>query len=200
MNSKFLIVKKTAAKLSNLCSSVCICGSIFSIQNSKIKTQNSKNGFTIIELIVVALIIAILIKLFVPRYTRDAMTKYRVYAAAHNIASDLRYARRLSVGGGESGNSGKYYWFKFYTVGAATDTFRVFEDGSEASYIKSTTIDDGDITITSAATDSFYFDAYGRTYPAGGGTITVEDSGNRYRWDVSVVKNTGRIQMTAIQF
>jgi len=170
------------------------------IKNSKLKINNSKNGFTVVELIVVALVIAILIKLLIPRYTRDAIIKYRVYTTAHAIASDLRYARQLSIGGGPSGNSGKFYWFKFYTVSTSTDTFRVFEDGSEANPIKSTTLGDNDIIISCSATDSFYFATSGAPVPTTGGTVSVQDAGNRYQWNVSVVKNTGRIQMSVVQF
>jgi Tfp pilus assembly protein FimT len=158
------------------------------------------SGITAIELIVVVCILAILAKMFVPRFTREELIKWRVGTTAHNIASDVRYARRLALNGGTAGGSGKSYWFRLYkAASAATDTFKVYENGSEATPIKSTTTPWSDVMIVGISTDSFYFSTSGVPVPINGGGVTISDANNNYQWNVSVVKNTGRVSLTQIK-
>lgn len=161
----------------------------------------SQKGFTIIELLLILVLIAILYKIFVPRYTKLAIVKHHVYATAHDLAADLRYARRLAMGGGLNGNTSTSltqepaFWLQMYTAGTATDSWRIFSYyGSSASPVKQVTIDD-DVRISSTATDAFYFDYRGGPHPYTGGTILVEDVNSIYRWRVSVVRGTGKIEL-----
>ena len=155
-------------------------------------------GFSLLEALLVVVLMSILAGVVVPRFAYDHVTHQKVYATAHNIAADLRYARRLSIGRGVKG-SGDNHWLKLYTVGSATDTWRVFENGGEANYLKTHTVPGNDIRIKGVATDSFYFDYRGNPSPANGGYISVYDRDNRYQWDVSVVANTGRIRLIQIK-
>lgn len=54
-----------------------------------------RNGFTLIELIIVTLIVGIMAAVIAPSY-RDSLAHFRAEAAAQRIVSDLRYARRLA--------------------------------------------------------------------------------------------------------
>jgi hypothetical protein len=139
-------------------------------------------------------VMLVIYSMFVPRYTYMAIRKHQVYSTAHDLAADIRYARRLTLGGGTTGNSGKIYWLKIYKVGSATDTWRIFEEGSEASPIKSVTVMTG-IYMNETATSSFYFDSRGSTFPYNGGAVEIHDNDNAYQWDVSVVRGTGRVQL-----
>jgi Tfp pilus assembly protein FimT len=156
--------------------------------------RKNAEGFTIIELILVCIIIVILYGMFVPRYTKEAITKHKVYSTAHDLAADLRYARRLSIGGGTSGNSGKVYWLKLAQIGSATDTWYVFEHGGAATPIKTVTVLDGvELELTDHSTNSFYFDTMGVPHP-NGAAVEVRDTANIYRWHVSVVRS-GRVEL-----
>ncbi|HOO56005.1 MAG TPA: prepilin-type N-terminal cleavage/methylation domain-containing protein [bacterium] len=159
--------------------------------------NNPESGFTIVELMLVLVLIVILVKMFVPHYDRGAITKHEIYSTAHDLGADLRYARRLSVGGGVAGNTNKVYYLKFYTVGSATDTWRIYEDGDEANPIKSVTVLNG-VRLFSTDTPSIYFDSAGSPGAAVGGKIDVFDEDDLYRWSVSVVKNTGKVELHEI--
>lgn len=156
--------------------------------------RRGDKGFTVVELLLVLVIIVILYRLFIPRYTHLAILKHKVYSSAHDLAADLRYARRLAIGGGTSGNSGKVYWVKLDQVGSSTDTWYVFEHGSAASPIKSVTVLDGvELQLMDNSTNSFYFDAMGVPHPTDA-VVEVRDTKSLYRWHVSVVR-TGRIKL-----
>ena len=96
----------------------------------------SESGFTVVELLLIIVLIIILYRLLVPRYTHRAILKHEVYSTAHALAADIRYTMKLATSGGISGNTSDEYYLKFYTVGTATDTWRIYQDGSEASPIR----------------------------------------------------------------
>ncbi len=156
---------------------------------------NSPKGFTVVELLLIVIIISIIGGVVVPKYTKSVYRKQEVYATAHAIAADLRYARRLSIGEGLSGNSGKTYWMTFYSSGPSTDSWKIFEYNADSEPIKFNTVLTG-ITLTNNATATYYFDSKGKPFPEYGGSIDVADSENLYRWRVSVIRGTGRIQLT----
>lgn len=56
------------------------------------KAQRTRDGFTAVELIIVALIFAILAAAAVPKYA-DSLNRFRVDAAARRIAADLATAQ-----------------------------------------------------------------------------------------------------------
>lgn len=166
------------------------------------------NGFTIIETLLVILVLSILALMFVPRYTKDAILKHKVYSAAHDLAGDLRYARQLSMGGGKNGNPAVlpsaaeydvYYWVQLYQTGSATDSWKIYSMASgPANPIKSSTIPK-DIEMIENPTASFYFDKNGAPYPATTGYVEVRDTTGTYRWAVSVARVTGQVKLNQIQ-
>jgi Tfp pilus assembly protein FimT len=158
------------------------------------QVHRNNSGVSIVELLLIIAIMIVLYAIFVPRYTYLAIRKHEVYSTAHDLAADIAYARRLTLGGGPTGNSGKVYWIKLYKVGAATDTWRIFESNNEAQPIKSVTVLNG-VYLKETATSSFYFDIRGATYPYNGGAVEVHDNEKIYQWDVSVVRGTGRVKL-----
>lgn len=167
----------------------------------------SQSGITLIEIVLIIVIIAILHKMFVPRYSKDAILKHKVYSTAHDLAADLRYARRLAIGGGLEGNpitdpgdGTEYpakYWFEVYKSAgaAATDSWRVYSySGTPGSPEKSEKIL-SDLIIEQNATNAIYFDDKGAPYPSGGDYFEVRDTDSRYRWRVSVERGTGFVKL-----
>ena len=76
-----------------------------------------QKGFTLIEVLLGVVVIAILAAIVVPRITKtDLYNRYLVYTTAHRIAADMRLTRRLAVTTGDvhrlrcsaSGGSGDY--------------------------------------------------------------------------------------------
>ena len=154
-------------------------------------------GFSIIELILILAIVVVLYAMFVPRYTYRAIRKHQVYSTAHDLAADLRYAQELSTRGGLTGNSGKKYVLKLYTVAGVTNTWKIFEDGNEAEPIKSVTVLPG-VYLNEPSTDTFFFDSNGTVNPLIGAAVEVHDTENIYQWDVSVVRGTGRVKLIGL--
>jgi len=167
----------------------------------------SESGITIIEVVLIIVIMAILAKMFVPRYSKDAILMHKVYSTAHDMASDLRYARRLATTGGEQGNPisdpssattiESKFWFEIYkTAGAsATDSWRVYSyHGSQGSPVKTNQVL-SDMVIEQPATNAVYFDDRGVPYPSSTSYFDVADTEGKYRWRVSVERGTGYVRL-----
>jgi type II secretion system protein H len=76
-----------------------------------------QKGFTLVEVLLVIVIMAILAATAIPRISKTGLyNRYLVYTTAHRIAADMRLARRLAVTTGDvhrlrcsaSGGSGDY--------------------------------------------------------------------------------------------
>lgn len=68
----------------------------FKMQNTGHKTQAANKGFTVIEILVVVVIIAIAAMIAVPMMTSAA--GIQVKSAANMIAADLEYAKSMAIG------------------------------------------------------------------------------------------------------
>jgi prepilin-type N-terminal cleavage/methylation domain-containing protein len=157
------------------------------------------SGYSLLEFILVVILISIMAAIILPRFAQRSMSRQKVYAVAHNIASDLRAAQKYNIGQGLNGASGKSYWFKLYTVGTATDTFRIFEQNNEANPMRTYTVPGSDIVIKGNATDSYYFNTRGEPRPVNGSSISVSDRDGMYQWNVVVVKTTGRVELVQVK-
>jgi len=159
---------------------------------------SSYSGFTTIEFLLVVVLIALLGYIFVPRFSHDAILEKQVYTTAHDLAGDLRYARRLAMGSGLEGStsvtidSGEVFWLIVFKTGTATDSWKIVDSGN--NQIKSVQAVPG-VQITDNATASFYFDRQGVPYPSGGDYIIVEDYNSKYRWAVSLIRGTGQVKL-----
>jgi prepilin-type N-terminal cleavage/methylation domain-containing protein len=127
-----------------------------------------RRGYTLIEVMIVAVISATLAALAIPRYT-TAISNYRVEAAAHQVAADLNYARTRAM----SASTSRTVTFNVsggtYSISSETD----LNHGSGA-YITDLTKSPYFATISSASfggVASISFNGYG--IPANSGTVTV---------------------------
>jgi Tfp pilus assembly protein FimT len=157
-----------------------------------------QSGFSFVELILVIILVLILAAMLVPRYSREAITKHKVYASAHDLAADLRYARRLAIGGGLNGQDENPFWLTLSAnpAAGATNTWKIYEDGNSANPVKTVTaLEEIEFLVVGTATDSFRFDRDGAPTPDSA-AVDVADSGGLYRWRVSVVRSTGRVTLT----
>jgi prepilin-type N-terminal cleavage/methylation domain-containing protein len=73
-----------------------IAGCGIKTPNSLLRTPNSK-GFTIIEIILVMMIIAILAAVAIPKFDFGTSSKASVDGAAYMVASDIRYAQECAM-------------------------------------------------------------------------------------------------------
>lgn len=62
--------------------------------------SRNRRGYTLVELVIVSLIMAILASVAAPKY-RDALIHYRINAAAGRVAADLRMIRQYARKGSE---------------------------------------------------------------------------------------------------
>lgn len=170
---------------------------------------NNSRGVTVMELLLVLVLIVILTMMFVPGYVSDVILKEKVAGVAHDIAGDLRLARRMAINGGPEGDCRENYWFRLFATGSI-----VFKNSNPASAVHSTEIVGNDVRFfnpgiafnnpTPAAiarpSIAYIFSATGSVItPATGGVIVVSDTDNKFQWNVSVVRTTGRIILTRIK-
>jgi prepilin-type N-terminal cleavage/methylation domain-containing protein len=147
-------------------------------------------GFTLIELILVVIIVAVLSTIAIPRYMNSQM-KYRADAAARRVAADLQVAQTrarirstpqtvtFSLANSSytlDGMPNPDHPASTYTVGLP-----------EAPY--GATL----VTVNFNGTATIGFDQYGMPIPATGGTAAVR-VGDQQR-TISVEANTGRVSV-----
>lgn len=165
-------------------------------------------GFSLVEFLLVVVLISILAAIIVPRFEYAHISQQEVYAVAHDIAKDLRKTRHYAVGQGEQGSQGQTVHttsptYKTYGLTILSSTsWELWEyDGvvpvSRSLYTES--LRNSEVQVSSATPD-FVFDRLGTpATPAAGGFIEVKDSKDRYQWNVSVIKNTGRVVLVRVK-
>ncbi len=136
-------------------------------------TRSSPQGFTLIELVLVILILGILAAVAAPRYTKALDTTY-AKAAAVRVQSDLKYARQLA----KQTSSNQTVTFDVaansYTLVGVDNRDRQGRD-----YIVTLSADEFNSQINTAdfnGSTSVTFDIYGHANNAG--TVVVQ-SGSR---------------------
>ncbi len=154
--------------------------------------ERSRTAFTLIEMIVVLVVLAVAASIIIPYAT--GTTSFQASAAARLIMSDLEYAQSqaittqspVSVGFSVSGNS--------YTVSNASGT--LIHPISKQAYIVDfdTTGGFGNVSVSSASfggASVVTFDALGA--PDNGGTVTVVAGPHTYT--VTVAPVSGRVRV-----
>ncbi|MFH1411841.1 MAG: GspH/FimT family pseudopilin [Candidatus Omnitrophota bacterium] len=143
--------------------------------NYRLRTHR---GFSLIELILAFVIMGILAAIVIPRVTKaDLYNKFLIYTTAHQVAGDLRLARRLAVTNGDD-----------YKLGFTADTYAIFKDNSGAwDQIGEEKTIGGDITRT--GTTSITFSPSGAA--SGNGNFKFEAGTTRYKADVT--RSTGSV-------
>ena len=143
-------------------------------------------GFTLIEMIFIVVVVAILAAVVMPRVGRGGLlNKFSVYTSAHQIAADMRYARRLAV------TSGTQHRVRFFATGSSSDynEYTIQQAASWANVSVAKAIDD-DITVTGDASVTFSNNGaadsdHSFSYELGGHTYSIDVNGATGRTKLS---------------
>ena len=166
----------------------------------------SQTGFSLVEFLLVVVLISILAAIIVPRLDYKHITRQEVYAVAHTVAKDLRKTRRYAIGQGERGTMG----LTTHTTSPTLRTYRleitsatswkIVEDNAGVpTDLITQTLRNSEVQVATVG-DVFEFNSLGTPVnPVAGGAIQVKDYKDRYQWNVSVIKNTGRVTLTRVK-
>jgi prepilin-type N-terminal cleavage/methylation domain-containing protein len=169
--------------------------------------RRTQSGFSLIEFLLVVVLISILAAIIVPRFEYGHITQQEVYAVAHTIAKDLRKTRRYAIGQGDYGNQGMtthttvpaYKSYGLKILSSTSWEIWEFNGAPPSRSLVTQTLRNDEVLVSSAAND-FVFDNWGTpTTPGAGGVIEVKDFKDRYQWNVSVIKNTGRVTLVRVK-
>lgn len=137
-----------------------------------------KNGFTLIEVLFVILVLAIVMAIALFRPGLGFTTKSKVRTTAQRLVSDLRLTRRLAIT-----NNDDYT----LTVYPDDDEYKIFDSGS--SQVGHTRAVDSDITLNGDT--NFVFHPLGNA--SSGSSLSVSAGGNQY--GITVVSATGMVSV-----
>lgn len=88
--------------------------------------MKTNKGFSLIEVLLAVVVIAILSATIIPRITNARLyDKFLAYTTAHQVAADVRLARRLAVTNGDD------YKLEFST-GGSDKTYAIYKNNSGA--------------------------------------------------------------------
>ena len=159
----------------------------FAIPQRLFTSVCSRNGFSVLELIIVVLILGILAAIAVPAYSQSIL-RYRADFAARRLQSDLEYASTLArttsteicikfLDNGQPG--GGYYWFE------------TIEDPQRPGSLLTVLLKDEPYRVElSQSPPEIWFDVYGRPLNS---EVWVINFGTQHERTVSIDKNTGEI-------
>jgi len=135
------------------------------------------NGFTLIEVILVTLVIAILAAVIIPRVGFDTAPRASVEGAAHMVASDIRYTQECAMS----------------TRTSKTITFSA--GGNSYSFAPSNNLDPSGRLPAGVTTSALTltFNSLGEPIAGGGGSLTVSGSGGSKT--ISISNYTGKVSI-----
>jgi type II secretion system protein H len=145
-----------------------------------------RSGFSLIELVLVVVIVAVFAAMAIPRYT-GARERYQVDLAARRVSADLQLAQLRARASGQSRTLTFTRSSSSYQLSGESDLSR-----PASAYIVQLTAEPyrssiGTVNFSNAATLSFN----GWGVPSAGGSLTVQSGG--LTRTVSVNANTGAV-------
>jgi prepilin-type N-terminal cleavage/methylation domain-containing protein len=152
-------------------------------QARELRTPNS-NGFTLIEVIAIMIIVGILAVVVLPKIDfGSTSSRASVYGAAYMVASDIRYVQECAMANRVSKSI-------TFTTGQNSYTFPATVP-STSGLDPSGRLPSG---VTIGTTVTFTFNSLGEPTTGGGGSVAVTGGGlNR---TISVVQYTGKVDIS----
>jgi prepilin-type N-terminal cleavage/methylation domain-containing protein len=146
-----------------------------------IKTNKSLKGFTVAEIMIVIVIIGILLVITLPRMGGgDFFDRLRLRTTAHQIASDIRYTRRLSIA-----QEAHTIRFNF-----GQSTYMIYPTASSQDQIIKTI----PAEVRGSGQNRFSFGRLGEPTRGGGRTVTLTTGGHQRTITVEAVSGVVSIQ------
>jgi prepilin-type N-terminal cleavage/methylation domain-containing protein len=139
--------------------------------------RNWQSGFTIIEIILVMMIIAILAAVAIPRFDFATSSRASVDGAANMIASDIRYAQEFAMANRISKSV-------TFTSGSSVYTFSPVNNLDSSGRLPSGVTVDSNFTVT--------FNSLGEPTTGGGGSFTISGGAKR----ITIVNYTGKVNIS----
>jgi prepilin-type N-terminal cleavage/methylation domain-containing protein len=148
----------------------------------------SKNGVTLVELIIVVIIIGVMAFVTVPRMGLSLINTGKTQTTAHKIAAAIRYARSLAISNAATNTQG----FAVIMTGSYHDSYtgyKVVDLTSPTPPVETGSIDANKVSCTDA--DDFIFKPLGNR---DGDTDSLTVSGGEKTYAISVVSATGMVK------
>jgi prepilin-type N-terminal cleavage/methylation domain-containing protein len=141
-------------------------------------------AFTLVEMIVVGVILAIIATVAVPRFNFAGVAKHKVEVTAKKIVTDLRRARQMAISDAANNTKG----FELTMLGAGPYTSYRIENQDTHEIVDSHTID-SDVTVSGDSI--FRFGPQGNLTVSGHTQITVSAQGKTLT--ITVIVATGSV-------
>jgi type II secretion system protein H len=154
-----------------------------------------KTGFTLIELVITAVVVGLIAALAVPSFYRS-MQKLKLNAATREIVSDLRWARSKAIATRKQVGINLDFANKQYSVFFDTDNPGNFDfDAAKDSTVKTgdlSGLGTGNTTLTDS---TVIFMPNGRSNRSG--QITCNSRTGSFSHTVDILASTGRVKITS---
>jgi prepilin-type N-terminal cleavage/methylation domain-containing protein len=159
------------------------------------KILRNKSGFTMIELVITAVVLGIIAAMAVPDFFR-AMQKVKLNAATRNVISDLRWARSHSISSRTQVGLNFDFTNKTYCVFLDTDDPGNFQFNAAAdSVVKAGSLTDLGSGSSTFASNTVIFKPDGTCNSSG--QITCYSTDASHSKTVDILASTGRIKITS---
>ena len=146
--------------------------------------SQKRPAFTLVEMILVGVLLAIMAVIAVPRFNFAGVAKYKAENVARKIVTDLRRTRLMAIADAPNNNKG----FEFNLVGSDPFTGYDIVNVDTGETVESHTTD-SDVIITGDS--KFRFGPQGNITVAGHTTITVSAGGKSFT--ITVIVATGSV-------
>ena len=159
------------------------------------KILRNKSGFTLIEVVITAVVLGIIAAMALPDFFR-AMQKVKLNSATRDIISDLRWARSRSIASRTQVGLNFNFSNKTYSVFLDTDNPGNFQFNAAAdSVVKSGSLTDLGSGSTTFASNTVIFKPDGTCNSSG--QITCYSTDANHSKTVDILASTGRIKITS---
>ena len=143
-----------------------------------------RSAFTLVELILVGVFLAIMAAIAVPRYNFAGVAKYQAEAVARQLVTDLRRTRQMAIADAQDNKKG----FELNMIGSDPFTGYHIVNFDTGDPVETYSID-SDVTVS--GDEKFRFGPRGNITVAGHNEITVSAGGKSFT--ITVIVATGSV-------